>query len=69
MKNDTELMLAYKEGDEEAFNVLFERHINGVINLLYKYLRDRLAAEDLSQEVFLRIYKAKDRYEPTAKSS
>ena len=67
MKSDNELMLAFKNGDEDAFNELFERHLKGVLNLLFRYIQDRLAAEDLSQEVFLRLYRYREKYEVKAK--
>ncbi len=62
-------MLDYRGGDEEAFATLVRRFQDRVLGLAYRYLGDRNAAEDLAQEAFLRVYRAKDRYEPRAKFS
>lgn len=66
-RSDVELMLALKAGDENAFTELVDRHRDAVVNLTYRYLGNRTDAEDLAQEVFLKIYRARDRYEPAAK--
>jgi len=66
-RTDVELMLACKAGDEAAFGILVDRHRNAVVNLTYRYLSDRTDAEDLAQEVFLKVYRARKRYEPRAK--
>ena len=64
---DVELMLAIKAGDEGAFSVLVNRHKNSIVNLTYRYLLNRADAEDIAQEVFLKVYKARKRYTPQAK--
>lgn len=66
---DTELMLVVKEGDDEAFATLVRRFQSRVVGLAYRYIGDRESAEDLAQEAFLRVYKARERYEPRAKFS
>lgn len=66
-RSDVELMLALKAGDEHAFTDLVDRHRDAVVNLTYRYLGNRTDAEDLAQEVFLKVYRARDRYEPAAK--
>jgi RNA polymerase sigma-70 factor (ECF subfamily) len=66
-RSDVELMLALKAGDENAFTELVDRHRDAVVNLAYRYLGNQADAEDLAQEVFLRIHRARDRYEPAAK--
>lgn len=66
-RSDVELMLAFQAGDERAFAVLVDRHRNAIVNLTYRYLQNRADAEDLAQEVFLRVFRARARYEPTAK--
>jgi RNA polymerase sigma-70 factor, ECF subfamily len=63
---DCELMLAVKQGDRESFEVLHRRHKVSVQRLLSRMTRDAAVAEELSQEVFLRVYQARERYEPTA---
>jgi len=66
---DVELMLGFRDGDEKAFATLIRRFQDRVLGLAYRYLGDRDAAEDLAQEAFLRVYKARERYEPRAKFS
>lgn len=66
-RSDVELMLALKAGDEDAFKELVDRHRDAVVNLTYRYLGNRTDAEDLAQEVFLKVYRARARYEPAAK--
>jgi RNA polymerase sigma-70 factor (ECF subfamily) len=66
---DADLMLRVRDGDEKAFAKLVERYQDRVLGLAYRYLAERGSAEDLAQEAFLRVYRAKERYEPTAKFS
>jgi len=66
-RSDVELMLAARAGDDGAFGDLVDRHRNAVVNLTYRYLGNRADADDLAQEVFLKVYKARKRYEPRAK--
>lgn len=54
---DDRLMEAVKTGDREAFTRLVARHKVPILNFLYRYTLDRDLAEDLSQEVFLRVFK------------
>jgi RNA polymerase sigma-70 factor, ECF subfamily len=64
---DAQLMLRVRDGDEESFRVLLERHRNPVIRFVYRMVQDQAVAEELSQEVFLRVYRARGTYEPTAR--
>jgi RNA polymerase sigma-70 factor, ECF subfamily len=64
---DAELMLRVKGGDEASFGVLLEKHRNPVIHFLYRMVQNRAVAEELAQEVFLRVYRSRASYEPTAK--
>ena len=61
------LMLAYQGGDEAAFDQLVERHSGQVFALLTRFLGQRSNREDLVQEVFLRVIRARERYQPTAR--
>lgn len=63
---DIVLMRRFQNGEESAFEELLEKHHRHVINFGYRFLGSREEAEDLAQEVFLRIYKSKDSYKPTA---
>lgn len=64
---DAQLMLRVKAGDEDSFRVLLEKHRNPVIHFVYRMVQDRAVAEELSQEVFLRVYRSRESYEPTAR--
>lgn len=64
---DVQLMLRVKEGDEGAFAELVAGYQDRLVGLLAHMLRDQDAAEDVAQEVFMRVYRARQRYEPTAK--
>jgi RNA polymerase sigma-70 factor (ECF subfamily) len=64
---DAQLMLRVKEGDDECFRILLEKHRNPVIHFVYRMVQERAVAEELSQEVFLRVYRSRGAYEPTAK--
>jgi RNA polymerase sigma-70 factor (ECF subfamily) len=66
---DTALMLRAKQGDGGAFTALVEKYKQPVMNLAFRTLRDLTEAEDLAQNVFVQVWKAAPRYEPTAKFS
>ena len=61
------LMLAWQGGDEASFDALVEAYSGQVYALLTRFLGRSSAREDMVQEVFLRVIRAKDRYEPTAR--
>lgn len=67
LERDAELMLRVREGDETSFALLLEKHRNSVIHFLYRMVQNRAIAEELAQEVFLRVYRSRESYEPTAK--
>ncbi len=64
---DAQLMLRVKEGDSASFDLLLERHRSPVVHFLYRMVQNQAVAEELAQEVFLRVYRARASYEPTAK--
>ena len=64
---DSALMLRYKEGDVQAFEALYRRHNDSLYRYLLRLCRHRDTAEDLFQEVWGKIIKARERYRPTAK--
>ncbi len=67
LERDAELMLRVREGDQTSFGLLLERHRGAVIHFLYHMVRNQAIAEELAQDVFLRVYKSRGSYEPTAK--
>ena len=66
---DARLMLRVKEGDDQAFSQLVTIYHERLVGVLTHLIDDRQGAEDLAQEVFLRIYKARHGYEVTARFS
>src|SRR5207245_8826994 len=66
-RSDVQLMLDVKAGDEQSFTLLLHRYRSPLINFLYRMVRNPEQAEDLAQEVFLRVYRAREDYVPSAK--
>ena len=66
---DAALMLRFRGGDEDAFTEIVRRYQGRVVSLAYRYLGSAADAEDVAQEVFLRIHRARETYEATAKFS
>jgi RNA polymerase sigma-70 factor (ECF subfamily) len=66
-RSDVQLMLDVKAGDDASFNLLLQKYRTPLINFLYRMVRDSATAEDLAQEVFLRVYRARKQYSPSAK--
>jgi len=66
-RSDVQLMLDVKSGDDSSFELLLRKYRTPLVNFLYRLVRDSAAAEDLAQEVFLRVYRARGQYMPTAK--
>ncbi|MFM9197191.1 MAG: RNA polymerase sigma factor, partial [Planctomycetia bacterium] len=63
----TDLMLRVRDGDAAAFEQLVGLWQGRLVTLFLHHTGDHATAEDLAQEVFLRVYRARDRYQPTAK--
>ena len=66
---DVRLMLRVRDDDAEAFRQLVERYQDRLTSILAYQVGDKDRAEDLAQEVFLRVYRARKRYVPGAKFS
>lgn len=64
---DAELMLAAAAGDARAFARLFDKYARAVVNFAYRFVGDRGRAEELAQDVFLKLHKAAPSYQPSAK--
>src|SRR5262252_8265035 len=67
LEYDAELMLRVKEGDAASFAVLLDKYRLPVIHFLYRMVQNHGISEELAQEVFLRVYRSRATYEPTAK--
>ena len=66
---DVQLMLCAKKGDQEAFSKLVDAYQHRLTNIFFHMTQNQEAAEDLSQDVFMRIYRARHGYQPNAKFS
>jgi RNA polymerase sigma-70 factor (ECF subfamily) len=66
-RTDVQLMLDVKAGDEASFELLLRKYRTPLVNFLCRMVRDTAVAEDLAQEVFLRVYRAREEYAPSAK--
>ena len=60
-------MLKVSAGDEPSFGMLLERNRANVVRHLYRLVRNRAIAEELAQDVFWRVYRARGTYQPGAK--
>ena len=58
-----------RDGDESAFDQLFHRWAGPLLRYMERMVGDAATAEELVQEAFFRVHKARDRYEPTARFS
>src|SRR5271163_5026702 len=67
IEHDAELMIRVREGDDVSFALLLERHRGPVVHFLYRMVQNQSVSEELGQEVFLRVYRSRATYEPTAK--
>jgi RNA polymerase sigma-70 factor (ECF subfamily) len=67
LERDAQLMLQVREGDETSFALLLDRHRAPVVHFLYRMVGNQAVSEELAQEVFLRVYRSRQSYEPTAK--
>jgi len=69
MDDDAQLMVNFQRGDSGAFDVLVGKYHVQVINIIYRFLGRVDVAEDLAQDVFVKVYQAAPVYKPTAKFS
>ncbi|MDH5681829.1 MAG: sigma-70 family RNA polymerase sigma factor [Spirochaetota bacterium] len=68
-ESDEVLMLSFKAGDEQAFEEIVKRYKTKLFNYIYKYISDVERSEEITQEVFIRVYRSRDRYKIKAKFS
>jgi RNA polymerase sigma-70 factor (ECF subfamily) len=64
---DVQLMLEFQNGGKSAFEALMQNYYSRVLNFIYRFVGSKESAEDLTQEVFLRVYKYGPRYKPKSK--
>jgi RNA polymerase sigma-70 factor (ECF subfamily) len=67
LEADAQLMLRVRAGDDTSFGLLLERHRGPVVHFMYRMVQNQAVSEELAQEVFLRVYRSRQTYEPTAK--
>src|SRR4029077_7460944 len=66
-RSDTEIMLQVKAGDDSAFAYLVQKYRRPMVNFMYRMAHNAAGAEDLAQEVVLRVYRSRETYEASAK--
>ena len=67
--SDAELMLRVRDGDDGCYNFLIEKYRNPIIHFMFRMVRNQAIAEELAQEVFLRVYRSRQTYRAEAKFS
>jgi len=66
-QTDADIMLRVKTGDQSAFEYLVQKYRRPMVSFMYRMARNSAVAEDLAQEVFLRVYRSRETYEASAK--
>ncbi len=65
--DDAALLLAYQRGDQAAFRLLYERNARAMIAYCHRFVRDAARAEELAQDVFVKLHRSAHRYRPSAR--
>ena len=68
-QTDAEVMLAVAAGDEAGYNYLVGKYHRQIIHFLFRMVHNEAVAEELAQEVFLRVYRSRESYRAEAKFS
>jgi RNA polymerase sigma-70 factor (ECF subfamily) len=68
-QTDAEIMLAVAAGDEAGYNYLVQKYHRQIIHFLFRMVHNEAIAEELAQEVFLRVYRSRESYRAEAKFS
>ncbi len=64
---DVQLMLSFQQGDKAAFEALLRKYFPRLLNFIYRFVGTREIAEDITQEVFIKVYKSGSYYQPQSK--
>jgi RNA polymerase sigma-70 factor (ECF subfamily) len=67
--SDAEIMLRVREGDDTGFDLLIEKYRRPIIHFMFRMVHNQAVAEELAQEVFLRVYRSRTSYRAEAKFS
>ena len=65
--SDAAIMLRVRSGDEAAFNYLIEKYHRQIVHFMFRMVHNQAVAEELAQEVFLRVYRSRESYRAEAK--
>ena len=65
--SDADIMLRVKTGDDSAFEYLVQKYRRPMVSFMFRMAHNSAVAEDLAQEVFLRVYRSRESYEASAK--
>jgi len=66
---DAEIMLRVREGDDAGFDVLIAKYRRAIVHFMYRMVHNQAVAEELAQEVFLRVYRSRATYRAEARFS
>ncbi len=64
---DAEIMLQVRDGDDAGYDILIEKYRRPIINFMFRMVHNQAVAEELAQEVFLRVYRSRQTYRAEAK--
>jgi RNA polymerase sigma-70 factor, ECF subfamily len=67
--SDADIMLRVREGDDTGFSILIEKYRKQIVHFMFRMSRNQAVAEELAQEVFLRVYRSRQTYRAEAKFS
>lgn len=67
MEEDLELLQKFKQGDETSFAKLVVKYQKPVLNIIYRFTQNKHTAEDMAQEVFIRVYRGAEKFEERSK--
>ncbi len=67
--SDAEIMLRVREGDDAGFDLLIEKYRRPIVHFMYRMVHNQAVAEELAQEVFLRVYRSRQSYRAEARFS
>ncbi len=67
--SDAEIMLRVREGDDSGFDLLIEKYRRPIVHFMFRMVHNQAVAEELAQEVFLRVYRSRTSYRAEAKFS
>jgi RNA polymerase sigma-70 factor, ECF subfamily len=67
--SDAEVMLRVREGDDTGFGILVEKYRRPIVHFMFRMVHNQAIAEELAQEVFLRVYRSRQTYRAEARFS